>query len=321
VQSRWHDGVRPAQAIGFALLISFAVYFAFDIGEQFLAPYSVPEYTRLAHFVYGFLACASGMTLVWFAMSRQNSALTQEKAIRQALLDERADFLAVINHRLRNPLIASDRIVKLFLNGDFGNLTAEQRTILQHVSENNNEVDRLVRTLADIYKYRTGGKDLVFETHHVSTLVSDAIAELGSAAAERSVSVENFLPDTWTIDCDAAELRRCILHLLENGIKHARTKVAITGMNNGETLHISIDDDGVGISENDVSQLFNRFFVSSYGGKYAAFTGIGLCLCAEIAKAHGGSLTCRSQFGVGTTFELTLAMAMPVLYTNPRRIA
>lgn len=297
---------KPIEAVVVALLISFGVYFCFDLTEYFMAPHSVTPFVRLSHFVRGFLVCASGLVLVWLMMSKTELELTQQRMAKKALLDEREDFLAVINHRLRNPLIATERVIDLFLSGDFGKLDERQRTILEHVAENNKEVDRLVRTLIDIYKYRNQSKALNFEEVSVADITRRALDHVQVVSTERLIAVDNSLNQEWRVKCDQAELGICLVHLIENAIKHARTVISISGFNDGRMLRIVITDDGTGIAAAELPCLFNRFIIKSLDGKYSQYTGIGLCLCAEIVTAHRGTLSCRSEVGSGTTFELTL---------------
>jgi two-component system sensor histidine kinase VicK len=297
---------RPLEVVAVALFVGFVVFLVAEIIGHFCAPYSIPTALRAMHFVQGFAACGTAVALAGFIVSKKDSAIRESKQIELALLQEREDFLAVINHRLRNSLLASDRIVKLLVNGDFGTLDSMQQTILKHVSDNNREVDRLIRMLVDIYEYRNGTK--LVQTIHcdLGGLIKDAIARVQDVAAAKSVTIsQNVWPES-SADCDHKQIGNLLEHIIENAINHAQSSVQITARKEAGFMHIAVTDDGVGIPEGDLSFLFDRFYVNSHEGKYPAVTGVGLCLCAQIAKAHGGKLTCESKFGTGTTFGLIL---------------
>jgi two-component system sensor histidine kinase ResE len=300
---------RPLEIVAIALAIGFVVFLVAEVIGHFCAPYSIPTTLRIMHFAQGFVACGTAVALAGYIVSRKDSEIRERKLIEQALLEEREDFLAVINHRLRNSLLATDRIVKLLLNGDFGEFQPLQHTILEHVSDNNKEIDRLIRMLVDIYEYRNGRKQMKLIRCDLGGIINEVIARKQQDALSKSVELSPNAPHQCLASCDHYELDSLIEHIIENAIKHARSSVKVTARTANGFVHVAVTDDGIGIPEGDVPSLFDRFFVNSHEGKYPAVTGVGLCLCSEIAKAHGGKLTCESKFGTGTTFELTIPAA------------
>lgn len=316
--------MTPGWAITIALLVSFVVFGTMDAVEQLLAPGMVPPLVRFAHFIRGFVSCAGGMILVWFVMTRKERELhnlrddfEQSVALTKAqtdLLNLREDFLAVMSHRLRTPILANERTVSLLLGGDFGTINPQQRQILSHLLENNRELDRLVRTLVDIYKYKNGVKELcTAEQDPISAMIL-VIESMRSSAESRGIKLENRLVGkNCVIKCDIEEIAVCVSHIVQNAIRHARSNVVIDASADGPFLDITVVDDGPGVCAADRATIFDRFFVNSANGKYSAQTGTGLCLCAEVAKAHGGTLECASELGKGATFKLRLPLVQKTL--------
>lgn len=224
--------------------------------------------------------------------------------------EEREDFIAVINHRLRNPVLANDRAVKLLVDGDFGELAPNQKTILEHILNNNKEVDRLLRMLVDIYEYRSGSKAIQSFEFDLGTAMDKVISKYKPVAARQKISLIDMVRKPYFITCDGPYITTLVEHILENAINHARSTVTIECRLEHARVCLAISDDGLGIEESRFSSLFSRFHIQS-GTQYPAVTGIGLCLCAEIAKAHGGLLTCESEVGKGTTFLLLLPHSVP----------
>ncbi len=237
---------------------------------------------------------------------QQEDEEKQKLEFQFTLLQEREDFLSVINHRLRTPVLANKRTAQLLLDGAFGPLSDEQLRVLGALLESNNEIDRLLGMLVDLYKYKNSNGALIVKEHSLDSVLLP-IQKLRSRAENRQLSVEITVPAGIRVLGDSKELAKLLAHLIENAIKFAKTKVLISAsvVDNGE-LQLSIEDDGIGIAGDDLSHIFERFYLMSAKGKYSPMTGIGLCLCAEIARAHNGRMHCESQLGVGTKFTVVL---------------
>jgi signal transduction histidine kinase len=288
------------------LVVGFIVFALVDACAPLLMRSAEASGLSALHFVQGFLSCASGMGLATYIVSRKDHAIQKHEMTEAALLAERQDFLAVINHRLRNALLANDRIMKLMLDGDFGQVESTQKSVLEAVGENNKEVDRLIRMLVDIYEYRNGTKQLQLRMQNIDQLLQEVIEEHERFRSDKRITIRAVLHADELIRADRSAIHQLVEHIIENALKHARGEVVISTHSEPGCIRVSITDDGVGIPDEDQSTLFDRFFVQSHDGSYAAVTGIGLCLCSLIAKAHGGKLSCESQAGVGTTFTLEL---------------
>jgi PAS domain S-box-containing protein len=229
--------------------------------------------------------------------------LTERHELRIALRHEREDFLAVMNHRLRTPLLAAGRIIELFLDGQFGKLTETQEQLISLLGDNVAEINRLMLMIMDIYRYRSATKALNLREIKVEALMSRLLADLPEG--ELVVDARIDCPSTVLL-CDEIEVDCMLRHMVENAFRYARRTVRIQVEEKDCQIAISVEDDGRGIAEEDIKGLFDRFFLVSASGKYAPVTGAGLCLCSEIAKAHGGKIECKSVLGRGTRFEIRM---------------
>jgi signal transduction histidine kinase len=304
--------VTPLLTIMIALSLGFILFASTDLIEQWLLQPNLPHGIRFLHLFRGFIAAAGGMICVWSVMTKKEKEinrlrLNEQQRLHRLLMQHREDFLAAINHRLRNPILASERACKLLLDGDFGKLADQQSEIIHLISESTKEIDRCMTMLMDVYKYRNGTKTLAFSSIELSTMVEE-ICSTVQRNSRRKIIVQTGTKAR--VNGDEDEIRTLLYHIIENASKYGRSSVTVSVETlEAATVQISIRDDGAGITAEDADQIFERFFVTSSDGSYAAVTGIGLCLCSEIAKAHGGSITCRSELGVGTTmtFELPLS--------------
>lgn len=233
--------------------------------------------------------------------------LTETCRLREDLLCQREDFLGVINHRLRTPVIANLRANVLLLEGAFGALSAEQRKLVEAMRENSQDIDRLLKMLMDIYRYKNNHKTLQREVHSASTLIEECLSHLESKAKDRKLVFTTKLPTPDVlINVDKSEFIKLLSHLAENAVKHARETISVSAGVYDKHFAVVVEDDGPGIASEDIPRLFNRFYQVSAKGQYSAVTGTGLCLCAEIVRAHEGQLACDSKPGSGTRFTISL---------------
>jgi NtrC-family two-component system sensor histidine kinase KinB len=219
------------------------------------------------------------------------------------------DFLSVIQHRLRTPVLANLRINDLLLDGAFGALDEKQAEVLTAVGQNSVEIDRLLRILLDLYKYKNRREKLQTERLLLNEALREAVANLRTLCERAKLQlhvVNEIAADDVYLNVDRAEINKLFQHISENAVRHARSSVTIRITRSVDKALVSVADDGTGISPEDVSHLFTRFYQASADGRYAPATGAGLCLCAEIARAHGGSLSCKSRLNEGTNFTLAL---------------
>jgi len=229
------------------------------------------------------------------------------RALDIALAQQREDFLRALQLRLLTPVRANRVTLGDLLNGEYGDLTGEQRSVLFMLSENNYEIERLLSMLVALYRFQNDKADLKMEKCNFASLVGTVIDELRAKASQRGISVQrNCHSQNPVLHCDLVEIRRLFHHLLDNAIRHAKSSVSIGCVSTPGMLNVVIEDDGAGISQQDIDNLFNRFYYVSSTGSYAATTGVGLCLCAEIVRAHGGAISCESELGKYTRFRVDL---------------
>lgn len=221
-----------------------------------------------------------------------------------ALRQQQEDFLAVLNHRLRTPVLASHRVIQLLLEGQFGELSAKQQELISLLAQSMEEIDRLTLMVMDICRYRSGSKALNFEYAKVEDIFNSLLRKRQKKGIELSLNIST--PDM-ELFCDKTEITRMFNHIVDNAFKYARSRISIKlSRSKLNECVVLIEDDGKGIAIDDIGDLFERYFVVSSSGHYAPVTGAGLCLCSEIVKAHSGKISCFSSPGNGTSFELRL---------------
>lgn len=331
------DRLKPFQILALAIVFAFIGMVVLCALEQIALVDVTTTQIKVLHFARGFLATSVGMCFMWWIMYRKETELVgwrdhfsqklaertselnvalaaqQEQfeklqASNNALVNQREDFVLALKLRLMTPVQAIQTTLTHLLEDAYGELTSTQKEIVYLTVENNRDLDRLLAMLVALYRYQNGKLILQKKKHKLLDLIDIKEDEFLKAKKKSiNLSLQNKFADI-ALECDIDETRKVIGHLIDNAVKHARSNVSIFCEVRNQFAHITVGNDGPGIAPEDVENLFKRFYYVSNVGKYSAGTGVGLCLCAEIAKAHSGTLTCESALGQGAKFTLSLPL-------------
>lgn len=231
---------------------------------------------------------------------------TEQEAKRRAKQLE--DLVSALTHDLKTPLIAAKTSYEHLLEGYFGNLTKEQKEILQLLIQSNNSALRLVNNLLSVFKYESKSYKLLVEPVSISDLIDKATNTVKPFLEERRINLK-VATTSFKFVCDPFELERVIVNLLTNSIKFTPSGNSIEIMalkKDDGTVVVNIDDAGKGIHAEELENIFERFWQSKKTNADFNSTGLGLYLCRQIVEAHGGKIWAESELGKGTkiTFEI-----------------
>jgi signal transduction histidine kinase len=251
------------------------------------------------------------------ALERED-LLAGERAAAQALaeqneqlreLDRMKDqFVSTVSHELRTPITAIIGYLELVLDGEAGELTEQQERFLQVVSRNSDRLYRLVNDILTVARIDAGR--LTLERTQVDLVaVAAGEAESSRAAADvKDVDLRFVAGDEpLSLWADPMGLGQVIGNLLSNAIKFTPKggTVTVTVDRRDDKAVVEVADTGVGIPADEVDRLFERFFRASTASTEPG-TGLGLPIVKSIVEAHGGSISVRSEEGLGTTFGVEL---------------
>ena len=224
----------------------------------------------------------------------------------------RDDFIATLTHDLRTPLLAAIQTLKFFLDGALGELDDKQKLLLSTMQKSNEDLLGLVNALLEVYKY--DAEKLIlnktdFNIYELTKLVYDELKPLAdSKNIEFSIDCEN---KELEVQADRSELRRVICNLCGNAISYTPEggKVVITLKNESNDLIFSVSDNGCGIPQEDIPNMFQRFSQGT-SKKRSAGTGLGLYLSRQIIESHGGKIWLESAVNKGSEFSFILTDAI-----------
>ncbi len=217
------------------------------------------------------------------------------------------EFLSRMSHELRTPLTAILGFGQLLQLEQLGE---EDRESVDHIVRAGEHLLSLINEVLDIAQVTQGRLDLLFETVDVGAVVRDAAALMGPAAAVRSVAIDVVQPEPLAALADRQRLHQVLLNLLSNAIKYNRptgsVTVTIQSAGDGDGIDVAVADTGPGIEESQLERVFTPFDRLSAAHSTVEGTGVGLPLARALSEAMGGTLTFRSEVGVGSTFTVRL---------------
>ncbi|MCX7522349.1 PAS domain-containing sensor histidine kinase [Microbacterium sp. STN6] len=239
--------------------------------------------------------------------------LTREREVNR-LKDE---FIGLISHELRTPLSSILGYLELMRDDDETELSSNQLQYLSVAERNANRLLRLVGDLlftaqVDSGKFRVDKSEV-----DMSAIIRASIETSRPVAANAGVTVEgDGIPEKIVLAGDSVRLGQALDNLISNAVKFTPRGGTVTvGIStDAGNACISVSDTGIGIPADELDKLFGRFFRATTATKNAVpGVGLGLVITRAIVHAHGGEMAVRSEEGVGTTFEMTLPLAVGAL--------
>ncbi|TAJ79339.1 sensor histidine kinase [bacterium] len=229
----------------------------------------------------------------------------------EALEKLRADFTAMIIHDLRSPLTALLSAVAILEDGLAGPLSQEQKEWLGKIDSGAHNLLNLVNEFLDLSKLEEGRVELVKEEVDLKQLIQNSLDHYLVLAQGKKISLKSSVdPSLSSISVDPRRLDQVFANLLSNAIKFTRESGEIevgASQENGIETKVWVKDNGVGIPDREVADLFQKYRQTTSGkDAQQKGTGLGLVICKMIVEAHGGKMWVESDEGKGTTFFLDL---------------
>jgi signal transduction histidine kinase len=260
------------------------------------------------------------------AVAMDNARLYQEAqqakeeslaaAARAAVADRaKTDFLATMSHELRTPLNAIAGYAELLELGMRGPITDQQREAIARIRRSEQHLLGIVNDILMFAKTETGRVPLQLESTTMQSALASVrfLMEPMLAASEIRLAVHECEPDLAVI-CDRDRLNQILVNLLSNAVKFSPCggEVRVRCEVKEHLVAVHIDDDGHGIAQDKLEEIFEPFVQLSSGlTRTAEGSGLGLAISRDLARLMGGNVTVQSELGKGSTFTLTLPMSSP----------
>ncbi|MEC7839805.1 MAG: ATP-binding protein [Chlamydiota bacterium] len=237
----------------------------------------------------------------------------QDQSSHHRILEMRRDFIANASHELKTPItIIRGFAETLHDNPDLAeDITVEVTGKIVRNCERMTSLIKDLLTLADI-EHLSESRLVSCDLTHV---IEDCLSMLNDAHPTAIVSFHKDKNETYNIIADPKLLELALINLMENAAKYSTTpaKIDVTLRHCGETIEIDVADQGIGISEEDLPNVFQRFYtVNRAHSQKMGGAGLGLSLVETIIEKHLGKISVKSKEGVGTTFTVELPVNMKV---------
>ena len=219
----------------------------------------------------------------------------------------RRDFVANVSHELKTPIGALNLLAEAVAEAK-----DDPDAVVRFADRMQGESERLTRLVQQIIDLARLQNDTISEDPaviKVAELVAEAAEHSATEAERMHIDIAVSLEDELFVQGDRAQLHAAVSNLVENAVRYSQdgTRVSVSATADGDTVRISVADRGVGIANEELDRIFERFYrVDPARARNTGGTGLGLSIVKHVAASHGGSVEVWSEPGAGSTFTLVL---------------
>lgn len=232
----------------------------------------------------------------------------------QELEKYRRNYVGNLSHELKTPIFAAEGFIHTLLDGGLDDEEIN-RTYLQRAKNNINRIKSIVEDLEIINKLELGNFKMNITRFDIKSLADTVFKNLEVLADEKKIHLD-FEDDTnrsYYVNADKENIRHVFINLITNAIKYGKEggHIKVSFHTLDQSLLIEVSDDGIGISEEHLNHVFDRFYrVDPSRSRNLGGSGLGLSIVKHIIEAHGETVNVRSTPGVGSTFGFTLQQSI-----------
>ncbi|MBU6146028.1 MAG: hypothetical protein KGO83_04890 [Paenibacillaceae bacterium] len=226
----------------------------------------------------------------------------------------RNEFVANVTHELKTPLAAIQGFAETLRSGAL----RDEETALQFlhiIGEEAERLNRLIGDVLDLSRMESGALDMHFSPIELGAFVQRTVRMLDAEAAKRAIVLRTEIESEAFIEADEDRLQQILINVLANAIAYAhdggvvciRIEEAVGDASDGGSTRIVVRDEGIGIPQEDVPRIFERFYrVDKARTRTSGGTGLGLSIVKHLVECHRGRISIDSEVGVGTTVAIEL---------------
>ena len=243
----------------------------------------------------------------------------RDTTARARLERAKTEFVATASHELRSPLTSIKGFVEL-LHRSPENMTKRQKEFVEIILKSTDRLTELVSHLLDVARIDADHVEIDRRPIDAGEAVREVVQLMGPRIEEKNQRLAlHIAPRVGLTMADPARLRQIVANLLTNAHLYTEEGGSIDVRVDPERawIQITVADTGVGMSEEEASRVFERFFRGRDGGAQAPGTGLGLSIVKSLVELHGGRIELESEPGAGSTFRVMLPAAIPAPETVP----
>lgn len=209
------------------------------------------------------------------------------------------DFLTMITHELKTPLVPIKAFIDILMSEKLGTLNSEQQKRLEIIKSSTNSLLKLVSDLLDAQKLELGLLKMNKDIHDLSEIIRLVANRMKPNAEKKGIAIATHLQESLPFFCDNSRIEQVISNLINNSLDFCLPpdgKIDIMLKTEGDNIKIVVKDNGIGIPRDELDNVFVKFYqrdtsmTREHGG-----TGVGLSVCKGIVEAHGGKIWVESE--------------------------
>lgn len=231
-----------------------------------------------------------------------------EEELKNAM-EIKSNFISMVTHELRMPLIAIKEGIGVVLDGVVGSINIDQKDFLETVKRNVDRLARLINDVLDVQKFEAGKMEFDMQENDINEVIEEIYKIMLPYAKEKGLNIIlRFEADLPLIKFDRDKIIQVLTNLVDNAVKFTdEGEITISSSQEDNIVEVSVRDTGQGIKEEDMPRLFHEFEQLSKGkNRKTSGTGLGLAISKEIVTKHNGKIWAESVFNKGTTFHFVL---------------
>jgi signal transduction histidine kinase len=248
------------------------------------------------------------LTELQIDLQKQKAELELKNKELQELDHSKTEFLYRVEHELKAPIGALQSLLSVVSRGYSSVSDEKKKEFLARAGRRVSTMKDLVTDLLSLSRVSERSFQLELETLRLETLTKEVIDELGVYAGRKGVDIKtNFAEPLPEIRADKQAMLEVTRNLVHNAVKYSfQGEVNVTLTSLEKQVIFKVEDSGIGISEEDLGNIFKEFYRSANAKAFEEGTGLGLSLVKYLIERHGGTITVSSQLDKGTTFTVTL---------------
>jgi two-component system, NtrC family, sensor histidine kinase GlrK len=222
----------------------------------------------------------------------------------------KSEFISVVSHELRTPLTSMKEAANLLMEGLTGELNERQKRLITIMQQGMDRLLQMISELLEISKLESGMVELQIERNSINEVVLGFFSEIQPYAGMKGIDLKiGYLPENVNVPLDRNKILRVLTNLTQNAIKYSgeRSEVELRLLRQEDDIIIEIEDHGVGIPEEDIPLIFEKFYQSKATRGHSGI-GLGLAISRSIIDAHGGKIYAKSTIGKGSIFAFSLPL-------------
>jgi len=256
------------------------------------------------------------VSVILFGSGNKNTIIILHDITRESFVERmKTEFVTIAAHQLRTPLSAVKWILRMFLDGDMGEITETQSQFLQKTYESNERMIALVNDLLNVAKIEEGRFLQKMQEYDMADIIIEAVGVLKEMAEKKGLVFNYSLPSKKMpkVLLDKEKVVLALQNMIENAVsytKSGRVDVLTDYFPLKNEFVVQVKDTGIGIPKNQKDRIFSRFFRGLVATETETDgTGLGLFIAKNIIEAHGGRIWFDSEEGKGSTFYFSLPIS------------